>query len=64
MNSIGNSRDKGSSTKSILSTYILAFVSADFHTFPDSSGKNLLERGQIACRNVIRVDWFLRHISH
>lgn len=64
MNSTGNSRDKRLSTKTTIFICILVFVSADFHTFSDSSEKNLLERRQIACKNVINVNWFLRHISH
>ena len=43
-NSIGNSRDKRSSTKTISFKCILVFVSADFHTFSDSSEKNLMEK--------------------
>ena len=60
-NSIGNSRDKRSSTKTISFKCILVFVSADFHTFSDSSEKNLLERRQIAWKNVTRLKCFLQH---
>ena len=54
-NSIGNSRDKRSSTKTISFKCILVFVSADFHTFSDSSEKNLLERRQITLKNGNRL---------
>ena len=52
---------KRSSTKTISFKCILVFVSADFHTFSDSSEKNLLERRQIAWKNVTRLKWFLQH---
>lgn len=61
-NSIGNSRDKRSSTKTISFKCILVFVSADFHTFSDSSEKNLLERRQIAWKNVTRLKF--HHLPH